>query len=130
MTTTQSTITTCATCKQDIATRTGTGGTGYGTNKARERICYECCADADKAYMLEHGKISLYLTSKGITNWPGSLVFPTFPRIAKSRNNFGAERRDAWFVGPDRHVWHAVSIGWGENATCKRTKEVWKATGR
>jgi hypothetical protein len=114
---------TCIKCTQPF---TADGiGTGYGIDKDGNKVCYQCCAESDRAYMVDNGKITLYLTEKGVTNWPGTLVFPVFGVPRKSRNNFGAKRLDAWFVGPDRHIWHAVNIGDNEIARCKRTKETW-----
>lgn len=108
--------------------------TGYATDTKGKKICYECCAKADRAQMKEHGKIWLYLseyntpqgkylTNYKVTNWPGSLVF-NIHRIKTGRHNIARVRYDVWFIGPDRHWWHGVQ--YGDNTQicrCERTKE-------
>lgn len=108
--------------------------TGYGTDDKGRRSCYACCADQDRAYMIEHGRITLYLVRTArenlhsvseVTNWPGSLRFLCFPalNVSKRGGGFGSQRTDAWFRGPDGFVWHAVNRGDNQIARCKRTKE-------
>ena len=99
---------------------------GYGTNGDGIKLCYNCCAEQDKAFMREHGKNTLYLTKdeKGwkVTNWPGTLVFrPHY--VKKGWHNIAGSRHDAWFTF-EGHVWHAVQYGeWSDIARCKRTKQ-------
>lgn len=59
-----------------------------------------------------------------VTNWPGSLEFKTLPGVRRNPRGggFGAQRTDAWFVGPDGYVWHAINRGDNDIARCKRTK--------
>ena len=101
--------------------------TGYGINANGKKHCYACCAEHDRVAMLADGRATLYLTEKGITNWPGSLVFPILgsPNVKPHGGGFGAQRTDAWFVGPDRFVWHAINRGDSQIARCRRTKEIW-----
>lgn len=125
----------CDVCNQYKPTDTGHCGTGYATNDAGEFICYQCCADLDRKQMQEGGNsrsIPLYLTHEPfqgrklvdgvITNWPGTLRFTA--RVKKGQHNIAGSRYDAWFNGPDGHVWHGVL--YGENTQiihCKRTKQ-------
>jgi hypothetical protein len=113
----------CSRCEQVKPVQTE-GGTGYALQDNGAPVCYACCAELDKEYMREHGKISLYLADRDVTNWPGSLRFPVWS-IKKSPHNIARWRYDAWFNGPDGHVWHGVQ--YGENTQlihCKRTKEM------
>ena len=104
---------------------------GYGTDEHGKRHCYACCAERDRASMIETGKATLYLTVESesrdgfggkVTNWPGSLVFRT-GRVHKGRHNIAGTRYDAWFKGPDGKEWHAVQYGDNTQiAHCKRVK--------
>lgn len=113
--------------------------TGYGTDPdTGKRICFQCCADLDRAAMLRDGHITLYLSEytggslsvhsnrdrARVTNWPGSLSFPVHALKRSPRGGgFGSQRTDAWFRGPDGYVWHAINRGDSQIARCKRTKE-------
>jgi hypothetical protein len=114
------------------------GGTGYARIKhesgAEQRICYDCCAVRDRLDMLATGRAVLYLvgrvdnvhvTTHVVTNWPGTLEFKCFPRVVRrpGAGGFGAQRTDAWFIGPDGFIWHAINRGDMQLARCKRTKE-------
>lgn len=116
----------CAKCGNDIKRRDESfGGVGYAVNDKEEKICYACCAEADKEFMKEHGKNTLYLVKNDekweITNWPGTLVIrPTY--VKKGHHNIARVRYDAWFKF-DGYEWHGVS--YGDNTQiihCKRTK--------
>lgn len=110
-------------------------GTGYGTMRTGERVCYHCCGERDKLEMQQTGRLTAYLTKDSttgkwcISNWPGSLKFPLLtgssPKISKRGGGFGSQRQDAWFVGPDSHIWHAINRGDNEIARCRRTKSRW-----
>lgn len=121
-------------------------GAGYGLDDNGARVCYSCCADQDRAFMIKHGKHGgLYLTKNRnyraptvgmcgsggapyyVTNWPGTLKFAVYG-VRKSWHNFAGSngRRDCWFNGPDGHVWHGVSIGDMDLIRCRRTKETWR----
>jgi hypothetical protein len=112
---------------------------GYGTDEHGNRSCYACCAEADKKYMREHGRITLYMTlekvavaewhenigtklRKGtITNWPGSLSIPIY-QLSKGRHNLAGTRYDVWFDF-EGAAWHGVRYGEDtELCHCKRTK--------
>lgn len=88
-------------------------------------ICYACCGKHDKAYMLEHGKITLYLSRADdgwyVGNWPATLRFPV-SHMKQGAHNIARSRYDAWFTGPDGKQWHAVNIGDNQIARCKRLK--------
>jgi hypothetical protein len=62
------------------------GGTGYATNEAGNKICYDCCALQDSKeleQMTLGSKTVLYWDGKEISNWPGTL------RIAAYANQTG-----------------------------------------
>ena len=101
--------------------------TGYGEDASGRRRCYECCADADKASMIADGRATLYVSLKqgnrAVTNWPRSLSFPCLAfGVSPRAGGFGSQRTDAWFIGPDGYIWHAVNRGDNDIARCKRTK--------
>jgi hypothetical protein len=108
---------TCAKCKKEI-THESDSTTGYGVNDKNEKICWACCGEEDKAYMIEHGKWGGYLTENKtgegrrykISNWPGSLVFEVRGYV-HSVNNWGAKRTDVWFYGPDGKIWWGYHVG-------------------
>lgn len=121
-------IKTCSRCGGAIPPPApGAISTGYGTNEKDEIVCYSCCAEIDKQWMRDKGKITLYLTGQAgareVTNWPGTLRFPA-RGYKQSPHNIARYRYDVWFNGPDGHVWHGVQ--YGDNTQlihCKRTKE-------
>lgn len=92
-------------------------------------ICWDCAGMRDLGRMLLDGNsrsLPLYLHNGKVSNWPGTLTFPIMGQ-RKGSHNIGGTRTDVWFVGPDAHVWHGVSIGeYTEIVHCKRTREVWK----
>lgn len=118
--------------------------TGYGVTEDGKRICWTCCADADRARMIETGRATLYLVSRiapacetytgigarpgptlkyKVANWPDSLSFPvTRIRVARRGGGFGADRVDVWFTGPDGKPWHGVNRGDNQIARCRRLK--------
>jgi len=111
------------------------GGTGYaivqedGTEK---KVCYDCCAKRDLAYMREHGRIVLYLTEVHdaqfvrtgytVSNWPGTLTFTVeYSRVGS--HNIAGRRQDVWFVDSDCWEWHGVCYGCNTQLChCRRTK--------
>ena len=138
---------TCSRCQNELPIPAAPGGTGYALDDDGEKICYDCCAELDKQWMLAHGKIALYLTcepaSKArlhgrpftsatanicgrktageVTNWPGTLRFPCHTRTGG--HNIAGVRYDCWFTGPDGYEWHGVTIGDNTQiCRCKRTK--------
>lgn len=128
--------TTCARCGASFPEPPeGGGAAGYGVNgDTGDRLCYACCADDDRAYMIQHGRWTGYLTLTArnapqarwlVSNWPGSLEFR--PRAVQTgKHNIARVRRDAWFNGPDGYVWHAVQYGDNTDlAHCKRTRRTW-----
>ena len=92
--------------------------------------CYACCAEREKARMIESGRATLYLTSETAptggghvrhfaTDWPGELKFRVHT-ISKGRHNMARTRVDAWFIGPDGAPWHGVNIGDDQILRCRR----------
>src|SRR5678809_1488015 len=88
--------------------------------------CYDCCAEVDRQWMRENGRISLYLSRDDgghwyVSNWPGSLKFDPL-RQSTGRHNIGGHRHDVWFRF-EGEVWHGVQIGeWNQVCHCRRTK--------
>ena len=84
-------------------------GTGYATDDKGDPYCYTCCADRDRADMIETGRATLYLVSRPnpnpatvgsdmraraarhwfVTNWPGSLEFACYPSVRESKRGGG-----------------------------------------
>jgi hypothetical protein len=115
----------CHVCKQMI-THDDTLTTGHGLDRDGNKTCFVCCGKQDREAMVRDGRITLYLTDKGVTNWPGTLVFKPFTAPRKGYHNIARTRYDVWFVGPDKHIWHGVQYGeWTQICHCKRTRETW-----
>jgi hypothetical protein len=117
----------CAACRAEFVPSGCT--TGYGVDKAGNRICFACWGARDLADALSTGKWCAYLstpageTRRMISNWPGSLrVAPV--KVKTSHHNIGRTRNDVWFRIPaDPYWWHGVNIGDSDILRCKRTKE-------
>lgn len=118
-------------CGHDADKQKSDCTTGYGINKHKEKICFECCGIMDEKQMIEDGKITLYLThdlkmkdkwgNATISNWPGTLKF--LGRVKRGHHNIAHNRYDVWFYGPDGKEWHGVQ--YGDNTQildCKRNK--------
>jgi hypothetical protein len=89
------------------------------------RVCYTCCAEYDKEWMREHGRITLYLTGDAsdlkVTNWPGTLEFPCRSWSA-GKHNWGLARTDVWFAFEGQEWW-GFHIGHNSDLVhCRRTK--------
>jgi len=127
---------TCEVCHKEISQEHEDFTTGYATNDKKEKICYACCAEADKQFMRDNNKITLYLikrylypestTNKAynyfVTNWPGSLEIKCY-YSDKGKHNIAGTRYDVWFKF-EGYVWHGVQ--YGENTQlchCKKTKQ-------
>lgn len=144
---------TCALCGiAKVYTKEGGGTTGYAHRlDSDEKVCFDCCAREDIAFMRAHDRITLYLnvpdqmpfsvgyypgtgpaTSRTpatgewtVTNWPGTLSFKVIRRSFGAHNVAG-RRYDVWVNGPDGHVWHGVQYGdMTQICRCRRTKELW-----
>jgi len=108
---------TCSVCGKVIQRDEASCTTGYGTNDKGEKVCFACCADQDKAWMREHGRIGLYLIDPKagepglmeVTNWPGSLRFAV-GSYRRSRHSWHLWRTDVWFDFEGK-VWHGYQIG-------------------
>jgi hypothetical protein len=120
----------CSVCQKEIVREEGSYGIGYGLNKNKEKVCYQCCAEEDKKQMRETGKAVLYLIKNKegtweVTNWPGTLRFKA-GYIKESRHNIARIRRDTWIVF-EGYYWHCIQYGDNsELCYCKKTKEVVK----
>ena len=140
----------CAGCNQEIEPpMQGDITTGYGIDRDGNKYCYACCAAQDRQYMIDNGRITLYLSKETnpnytglgtmdsrypdlyyVTNWPNSLSFPVRGYPHKGKHNIARNRYDVWFVGPDKHIWHGVRYGdMTDICHCKRTKQVIAAPG-
>lgn len=117
--------------------------TGYGRTDTDQIHCFRCCGEEDVKTMTETGEIVLYLTFKTeeykvwsgsqyvtashlipdqLTNWPGSLRF-NIVSWSKGDHNWGIDRYDLWFKGPDNRVWYGRFQGsWTQLTYCKSTK--------
>ena len=71
-------------------------GTGYGSDSAGKKSCYECCHKQELIDIEKTGKVFAYLTKKNgkhlITNWPGYLLSDNVVILSRSRDNFGGDR--------------------------------------
>lgn len=101
----------CHTC-QAIKLIPIDGGTGYGSDKDHNTICYDCCAVADRKQMEAEDRIVLYLdTHTGtVSNWPGTLSIRC-DRIKVGRHNWGIKRYDVWFTDHKGKGWYGVQYG-------------------
>ena len=128
------TVFTCYRCKVE-KTHTSEISTGYGRDDNDNKICFECCAEQDKSYMREHGKITLYLNyeieigyqgsrrylNKRVSNWPGTLKLPV-SHMTRGRHNIAHTRYDVWFMFEGKE-WHGVQYGDNTQVVhCKRVK--------
>lgn len=109
----------CNECKMDIA-HNDTITTGYGVDKAGNKVCFGCCAkhDLNELLNLNHGKkFYMYLTKQEynapcgakykkwfVSNWPNSLKIPCV-HVTNGRHNFSGKRIDAWFYIGDKKYW-------------------------
>lgn len=93
--------------------------------KKTEKLCYDCCGHEDIAYMVDNGVWSGYYEKGKLVNFPSTVSFPVFD-IRKSKNNFGADRVDFRFNGPDGYIWCGYQVGNSSTlARCKKTKKKW-----
>ena len=95
---------------------------GYGVDGSGRTMCYECCAAADRAYMLAHDRWTGYLDGSEVTNWPGSFRMPC--STTKGRHNMAGTMISVWAQGPDGHIWYGRNIGDNDLVTLRRTKEL------
>ena len=118
--------------------------TGYASRRdSDDRVCLDCCAREEIAWMRSQGKTTLYLSGPAennrrsapgtlrtgdgwkVINWPGTLEFkPTY--VKSGSHNIAGRRLDVWINGPDGFVWHGVCYGYdSELCHLRRTKEAW-----
>jgi len=101
------------------------GGTGYATNDAGDKICYACCGEIDAEYMLEHGEITLYFNHRrgAVENWPGTLMFH-ITNCNVGKHNIAGVQRHVYFNGPGGRKWWGLQVGDdSELCYCKRMTE-------
>ena len=122
-----------------------TGGSGYGCSdfetipahamapvlkpgESLERSqahCYQCCANRERARMIEAGRATLYLDTKApakVSDWAGLLSFPV-PYVHIGAHNMARRRYDVTFIGPDDAQWRGTQ--YGDNTQichCRRIK--------
>lgn len=159
----------CHTCKCELPLPLGTGATGYGCSdeetispdqmrhyvevqamKIGECVtrsqahCYQCCADSERARMIETGRATLYLsftwgtrtvegkhgerrhafgryTACTVSDWAGKLSF--IGRMHIGHHNMARVRYDVTFTGPDGKAWRGTT--YGDNTQichCRRLK--------
>lgn len=88
------------------------GKFGYGVDRNGNKICFDCCGDLDRDHLMllkKKERMILYLTDRGIENWPGTLLIkPTRRKIGK--HNIAGTREDVWFDFEGRHF-HGVQYG-------------------
>jgi len=107
------------------------GGTGYGVDAEGKKSCYACCAAIERQFMLDGGETTLYLSKKDngmwfVGDWSNMLTFGVREiRSSRMGGGFGCQRTDAWFIGPDMFIWHAINRGDMQIARCKRTTRKW-----
>ena len=115
-------------CVSERARDGYSGGTGYGmTPGTRRRLCYQCCADRERAHMIETGEAVLYFCLKPhrVTDWGGRLEFPAF-NITHSNGRAGRypyQITSGRFRGPDGKLWAFRNQGDQQLARCKRLKD-------
>jgi len=124
---------TCSVCKRHLpGNPPGHFTLGYARKGPKgPKVCYDCCAMKDAEWMCDKGHITLYLDESSsrwwVTNWPGSLAFPSSMQSSHGRHNISGTRSDVWFRGPDGFMWWGVSYGDNDTQTChcRRTKQRW-----
>lgn len=98
---------------------------GYGENNEGKRLCWDCCAKAEREYMRTNGKNTLYLVKRNgqyfVTDWTGKVEFRV-TSYSTSRHNIGGTRTDVWFKF-ENQTWHGYQIGdFNQICHCKRNK--------
>ena len=98
----------------------------YGVDKENNKHCPACCAEWEKADLLENRKGMLYLTYDNedrnyqtsgfiypkngkLTNWHGLLSIP-IRAIKIGKHNIAGRRFDVWFTWQGKE-WHGVQYG-------------------
>ncbi len=95
--------------------------TGYGTDAAGKRHCYDCCARIDRQTMLDAqpgDRFMAYCREGRLVNWPGHEL---------GKVSFGARHpwsRDRYYVrawGPDGRAWHGTGAEgmWASLRKCR-----------
>ncbi len=114
----------------DARAAVGTGSTRMLRADGAHYICYPCCAERDRADMIETGRFIGYLISgcgsmdvpRRVTNWPDSLSFRVRDFRRRKHNWFGIQQMYVWFYGPENRVWLGRQVGDTDCIRCKRLK--------
>jgi hypothetical protein len=128
----------CHSCGNLLPIKTrGSLTTNFGRDEAGRTHCFTCCAIEDRRWMIEKGKIALYLAweaalgggikpgTERITNWPGSLGFDAAAGVTKGNHYMAGVRYDVDFRGPDGYWWHGTMYGRNTQILhCRRTKRL------
>jgi len=103
----------CVDCGQEIC-HVDRLTTGYGIDRAGNKVCYACCGKRDSVDMSATGRAVLYLTEgpEGafVSNWPGTLKYHVqYKRVGT--HNLAGRRVDVWFTDSAGRKWHGVNYG-------------------
>lgn len=106
------------------------GGTGYGVDKEKHIICYDCCTklELDHLNSLKVGeKTTLYLSKSKeddkyyVSNWTSGFSIPV-KKHSIGEHNMAGIRRDVWFEY-NNHYFHGTQYGnFSELCHIKRIK--------
>jgi hypothetical protein len=107
----------CVDCGKPIMCEGGTcGATGYAVQSDGGHVCYECCAERDKKYLLAlkgRESMCLYLVLKDgsyeVTNWPGTLHIRCGIPV-KRHHNLAGYAYHTWFWCGD-YRYHGIQYG-------------------
>jgi hypothetical protein len=112
----------CCACGQNKPVQHD-GGTGYGTDKAGNKICYECIG-LEELFALRAAKpgetFIMYFDGKQVMNWPGSFK-QTVTRVHAGRHNIAGKRYDFYFF-VNRKPFHGVT--YGDNTQIAHVKRI------
>lgn len=109
-------------------------------SSSRGPHCYDCHTRFEVEKMIQDGSAILYLTlapkwsgcgnvppldwpRSTITNYSGTFELKLPGTPDKSKHNWGCDRYDVWFYGPDGALWHGLNIGDNQILRCKRLKK-------
>lgn len=95
------------------------------------KICFDCCADWDRARMEAGEDMTLYLhrsdqAGTWVGNWPGTLrIAVSQVKVQKTTytpTGGRVHRRDVWFMDHKGYEWHGINKGDMDIVRCKRLK--------
>lgn len=98
---------TCSQCKKEII-NTNKFTTGYGIDKNKHKICFDCCGKND-LNSLQTAKIGdkfiFYYDNVNVTNWPGTLKIKPYYTKNNKHNFWHCKRIDLWFNVDNNKFW-------------------------